>query len=148
MHEEEAGGKTHLEMEADKGEDKALDVLDGVVEDAEAVGVLALLDVEQAADLCREKGDVLARSGDLELLLAHGVGHGPPRVVQPEHAALLDDAPQLAQHAARQEGLFADDVLVLVVAVVCVAQLPRRQHFELEKLVSKPPFVSDAVMVG
>lgn len=41
----------YLEVEGDEGEDKALEVLDKVVEDAQSFRVVALLDVQQRPDL-------------------------------------------------------------------------------------------------
>lgn len=55
--------------------------LDEVVEDPEALRVLAGLDIDEGADLGCGEGDVLVVHDDLELLAADAVGLGPVAVV-------------------------------------------------------------------
>lgn len=43
--------RTHLEVESDKGEHEALEILDEVVKDAQPLRVVALLHVQQGPDL-------------------------------------------------------------------------------------------------
>ena len=109
------------EVQPDEREGEALQVLHEVVEGAQALGVLALLHIEQRANLGRRKRNVLVAQDDLELLPPIPVGLGPVLVVlparqrrarqrpsavpgpcavgaiSPNHLALLDDAPQLVQ---------------------------------------------------
>jgi len=55
--------------------------LDEVVEDPEALRVLAGLDIDEGADLGGGEGDVLVAHDDLELLPADAVGLRPVDVV-------------------------------------------------------------------
>jgi hypothetical protein len=55
--------------------------LDEVVEDAEALWVLAGLDVDEGSDLGGGEGDVLVAHDDLKLLPADAVGFRPVIVV-------------------------------------------------------------------
>ena len=55
--------------------------LDEVVEDPEALRVLAGLDIDEGADLGGGEGDVLVAHDDLELLPADAVGLRPVAVV-------------------------------------------------------------------
>lgn len=55
--------------------------LDEVVEDAEALGVLAGLDVDEGADLGGGEGDVLVPHHDLQLLPSHAVWLRPVAVI-------------------------------------------------------------------
>lgn len=72
--------------------------LDQVVEDAQAVGVLALLHLHEAAQLGGGEADVRLAQDDLQLLTAHQVRRRPIRVVllkdlrspeSPSHLLLL-----------------------------------------------------------
>ena len=55
--------------------------LDEVVEDPEALRVLAGLDIDEGADLGGGEGDVLVAHDDLELLPANAIGLRPVAVV-------------------------------------------------------------------
>ena len=55
--------------------------LDEVVEDPEALRVLAGLDIDEGADLGGGEGDVLVAHDDLELLPADAIGLRPVAVV-------------------------------------------------------------------
>ena len=80
---EGVGDGTDLEVERDEREHKAAQVLREDVELEETVGVAALLDVEHATDLARDKRDVRVVAHNLQLLLAVLVGHRPLGVVRP-----------------------------------------------------------------
>ena len=60
-----------LEMEADEGEHETLEVLDQIVETAEAVRVARLVDVDQGADLAGGEADVLIPDHNLQLLMVN-----------------------------------------------------------------------------
>jgi len=91
-----------LEVQADEGEDEGLEVLDEVVEDPEAVGVLAVLHVQQGPDLRRREADVLVAHHDLQLLAPHPVGLRPVLVVLPHDLGVRDDAAQLLQDGGQK----------------------------------------------
>ena len=144
------GERTHLdgldfEVEANEREDETLDVLDEVVEAAEALGVLAVVDVDERADLGRGERDVLVAHDDLELLAADTVGRRPRLVVLLHDLGLVDDALELLHHRLVHIRLLADQRVVLVVGVVGVAQLAVRSKLELEELVAELALVADIV---
>ena len=72
-----------FEVHGHEGHDEALQVLDEVVEAAQALGVLALLHVEQRANLGRRKRNVLVAQDDLELLPPIPIGLRPVLVILP-----------------------------------------------------------------
>ena len=109
-----------LEMEADEREDQTLEVLDQIVETAEAVRVSGLVDVHQRANLAGGETDVLVSDDDLQLLTAHTVGLRPEGVVLGHDLAVLDDSLQLVHHGGVDECLLTDHGVVLVVAVIRV----------------------------
>ena len=61
-------GQAYLEVQTNQRKDQRLQVLHEVVEDAQALRVFALVDVDQGADLGRFEGDVLRAEADLEFL--------------------------------------------------------------------------------
>ena len=79
-------------MEGDEREHKAAEVLREDVQLEEAVGVAALLDVEHAPDLARDKRDVRVVAHNLELLLAVLVGHRPLGIVRPVFSFVCSSA--------------------------------------------------------
>jgi len=88
-----------LEVQADEREDQALEVLDQVVEGAQALHVLAAVDVDQRADLAGGERDVLVAHQDLQLLAPHAVRLRPQRVVLLQDLTLANDPLQLLHHA-------------------------------------------------
>ncbi len=70
-------------MESDEGEDETLQVLDQIVEDGESFRVLAVLHVEEGADLTGGEGDVGVGMPDLEFLPTDLVRDRPVLVVLP-----------------------------------------------------------------
>eukprot|EP00951_Prasinocladus_malaysianus_P020531 scaffold168119_cov23-Prasinocladus_malaysianus.AAC.1 len=88
-----------LEVQAHQGEDQALEVLHEVVEDAQPLGVFALLDLKQRADLGGGEGDVVVPDHDLKLLAANPVRLGPVVVVLFHDLALLDYPLDLFDHS-------------------------------------------------
>jgi hypothetical protein len=119
--------------------------LDEVVEDAEALRVLAGLDVDEGANLGGGEGDVLVAHNNLELLPPHAVGLWPVVVVLLHNLGLLDDPPGLAEDGGGDEDLLADHGVVLVVGVVGVAELAVGAELELEELVPELPLVPHVV---
>ena len=107
-------------MQANEGEDETLQVLHKVVEASQAVGVFAVVDVHEGADLGRGEGDVLVADHDLQLLTADAIGLGPGCVVLVHDFRVLDDPPQLVHDGLVDVGLLADHGVVLVVRVVGV----------------------------
>ena len=110
-------------MEADQREYQALEVLDQIVETAEAVRVSGLVDVHQGADLARGEADVFVPDDDLQLLTTNTVGLRPESIVLGHDLAVLDDSAQLVHHGAVDVGLLADHRVVLVVAVVGIPEV-------------------------
>ncbi len=132
-------------MEANEREDQALDVLNEVVEAAEALGVLAVVDVHEGADLARSERDVLVAEHNLELLAADAVRRRPHLVVLLHDLRVLDDSLELVHDTLVDEALLADERVVLVVGVVGVAELAVRPELKLEKLVAEFASVANIV---
>jgi hypothetical protein len=68
-------------MQRNERQHQTLQVLNEVVEDAQALGVFAGLHVQQAADLGGLKADVLVPQHNLQLLTPYAVSLRPVRVV-------------------------------------------------------------------
>lgn len=132
-------------MQTDEREDETLDVLNEIVEASQALGILAVVDVDERADLGGCERDVLVAHHDLELLSADSIGRRPRLVVFFHDVRVVDDAFQLVHHGLVHVGLFANERVVLVVGVVGVAELAVRTELELEKLVAELAFVADVV---
>ena len=62
-----------LEVEPDEWEDETLEILHQVVECAQTLGILGVVDVDQRSDLGRSEGNVFVAAHDLQLL---GGGEG------------------------------------------------------------------------
>jgi hypothetical protein len=132
-------------MQANEREHETLDVLDEVVEAAESLGVLAVVDVDKRADLARCEGDVLVAEHNLELLAADTIGRWPHLVVLLHDLRVLDDALELVHDGLVGEALLANQRVVLVVGVVGVAELAIRPELELEELVAEFAAVTHVV---
>lgn len=87
------------EVEVDEGEHQALEVLDQIEEDGQAVGVLALLHLGIGADLGCLEGEGLPVYVDLQQLLAGLVGLRPQRVALLQDLAVRNDLLDLFQHS-------------------------------------------------
>lgn len=72
-----------LEVQGDEAEDQGLEVLDQIVEDAQALGVGGLGDVDEGANLGGLEADVLAAHFNLQFLPAVLILLGPFAVVFP-----------------------------------------------------------------
>ena len=110
-------------MEADEAEHETLEVLDEIVEAAEAVRVTRLVDVHEGADLAGGEADVLVPDHDFQLLAPHAVWLRPEGVVLRHDLAVLDHSSQLVHNGAVDVGLLTDHRVVLVVAVVSVPKI-------------------------
>eukprot|EP00303_Exanthemachrysis_gayraliae_P006915 CAMPEP_0206007436 /NCGR_PEP_ID=MMETSP1464-20131121/5763_1 /ASSEMBLY_ACC=CAM_ASM_001124 /TAXON_ID=119497 /ORGANISM="Exanthemachrysis gayraliae, Strain RCC1523" /LENGTH=201 /DNA_ID=CAMNT_0053380931 /DNA_START=213 /DNA_END=815 /DNA_ORIENTATION=- len=130
------------EVQPDEGEHQGLEVLDQIVEHAEALGVLALLHVQEGPDLGGHERDVLLAQHDLQLLPPVPVGRGPVVVVLLGHLAVLDQPFQLVQHALGHPGFLADHDVVLVGRVVGVPEAAVAAELELEELVAELALVA------
>ena len=115
--------RADFEVEGHEREDKALEVLHDVVEGAEAVGVVAALDVDEGANFGGGEGHMFGVADNFELLAADLVGLGPVGVIAVEHAAIVDDALHFGDDSVADEGFFPYDALLLVLSVVCIPQL-------------------------
>ena len=107
-------------MEADEAEHETLEVLDEIVEAAEAVRVTRLVDVHEGADLAGGEADVLVPDHDFQLLAPHAVWLRPEGVVLRHDLAVLDDSLEFVHHGGVDVSLLPDHGVVLVVAVVGV----------------------------
>mmetsp|Transcript_102089 Transcript_102089/g.259437 ORF Transcript_102089/g.259437 Transcript_102089/m.259437 type:complete len:233 (-) Transcript_102089:3-701(-) len=133
------------EMQTDKAEDEALQVLHQVVEDPETLGVLGGLHVRQGANLGGREGDVLLAADHLQLLAPDPVRSWPVVVVLLEDLAVLDGLPELPHHRLRDVRLLADHNLALIVRVVGVAEAAVRAELKLEELMAELALVADVV---
>ena len=64
-------------MEPDEREDETLEILHQVVECAQTLGILGVVDVDQRSDLRRGEGNVFVAANDFQLL---GGGEGRNRI--------------------------------------------------------------------
>ena len=109
-----------LEMEADEGEHETLEVLDQIVETAEAVRVAGLVHVDQGPDLAGGEADVLVSDHNLQLLTTNTIRLRPESVVLRHHLGVLDDPLELVHDSSVNIRLLPDHRVILVVAVVGV----------------------------
>lgn len=134
-----------LEVQRDQRENEALEILHQVVEASQAFRVVAGVHVGQRADFRGAERDLLVADAHFELLGAHSIRRRPGLVVLLHDLAVLDYSLQLLDHALVHVDLLLDDPVVLVVAVVRVAQLAVRANLELEELVAELAFVAHVV---
>lgn len=116
----------NFEVKSDQREDQTFEVLNQIVETAEAFGVFALVDVHQRPDFASREADVLVADHDFELLPADAVGLWPKRVVLSHDLGVIDDAFEFVEDALVDEGLLPDHCVVLVVRIIRVTHLPWR----------------------
>ena len=84
------------------------------------VGVSALVDIHQRANLAGGEADVLVTNHNLQLLTTNSVGLRPEGVILGHDLAVLDDPLELVHDGPVDVDLLPDPGVVLVVAVVGV----------------------------
>mmetsp|Transcript_22267 Transcript_22267/g.41317 ORF Transcript_22267/g.41317 Transcript_22267/m.41317 type:complete len:151 (-) Transcript_22267:223-675(-) len=85
-----SGYGLNLEVERDEGEHQALQVLYEIIEDPEAFGVIALLDVQQRTNLGTRERDVLIANLHFQLLPSNSVWLWPIIIILPCDLAIFD----------------------------------------------------------
>ena len=124
-------------MQTDERKHETLDILHQVVEASEALGILAVVNVDQRADLGGGERNVLIAHDNLELLAADSVRCRPRLVVLLHDVRLLDDPLQLVHYRLVHVRLLPDQRVVLIVRVVGIAQLAVGSELKLQELVSE-----------
>jgi len=84
-----------FEVEADEREDQTLQVLNEIVEGSQSLGILALVNVDQGADLGGGEADVVIAQNHFQLLSTHAIRSRPHVVVLAQNLRVFDDALQL-----------------------------------------------------
>lgn len=111
-----------FEMKTDEREHQALQVLNEIVEEAQAFGIFRLVDIQEGADFRRGEGNVLISDQDFELLTSNSVSWWPQRVILSHDFRILDDALQFLHDGCMDVSLLADHCVVLVVGIVGVSK--------------------------
>lgn len=109
-------------MQVDQGKNEAFQVLHQVEEHCEAVGIFGLLHFCVGTDLGGLQTHLLRAHTHHQFLLADLVRLGPLLVLAVQNSALQHDLAHLVDDRLRDEGLFADELVALVLGVVVILE--------------------------
>jgi len=132
-------------VEADEGKHQALQVLHEVVEAAQPIRVLGVVDVDEGAYLGGGEGDVFLPYDNLQLLAPHAVRLRPEGVVLLHDLGVVDDPPQLLHDGAHHICLFPNHNVILVVGIISIPEFSVWSQLKLQELVPELPFVANIV---
>lgn len=137
--------RLNFEMQTNEREHEALEVLNKIIENPKAFGILATLHIDERSYFGSCKGNMLVSHNYFQLLTPNPIRLRPVVVVFLHYLAFSNDPSAFPENGLSKENLFADHGVILVVRIVCIAKLAVGTEFELEKLVAEFAFVTHVI---